>query len=45
VKTLQGDILAKDVDVSMFIDIIGRPLTPATFAGVDRRMYRQAFMC
>jgi hypothetical protein len=44
VKVLQGDMPAKDVDVSVFIDIIGRPLTPVSFAGADRRMYRRAFI-
>jgi hypothetical protein len=42
VKVLQGDMPAKDVDVSVFIDIIGRPLTPVSFAGVARRTYRRA---
>src|ERR1700730_2340435 len=43
VKVLQGDIPAKGADVSVFIDIIGMPLTPLSFAGVARRNYRQAF--
>lgn len=29
-------------DVSVFIDIIGMPLTPVSFAGVDRRAFRRA---
>ncbi len=29
-------------DVSVFIDVIGMPLTPVSFAGVDRRAYRRA---
>jgi hypothetical protein len=30
-------------DVSVFIDIIGRPLTPFSYAGVARRSYRRAY--
>jgi hypothetical protein len=46
---LQGDSLTYTVkvlqgaDVSVFIDIIGMPLTPLSFAGVARRNYRRAF--
>jgi hypothetical protein len=43
VKVLQGEIPAKAADVSVFIDIIGRPLSPVSFAGVARRGYRRAF--
>jgi hypothetical protein len=43
VKVLQGDVPAKADDVSVFIDIIGRPLTPFSFAGVARRSYRRAY--
>jgi len=43
VKVLQGEMPAKAADVSVFIDIIGRPLTPFSFAGVARRSYRRAF--
>jgi hypothetical protein len=43
VKVLQGNIPAKGADVSVFIDIIGMPLTPLSFAGVARRNYRRAF--
>jgi hypothetical protein len=43
VKVLQGDIPATGADVSVFIDIIGMPLTPLSFAGVARRNYRRAF--
>jgi hypothetical protein len=43
VKVLQGDMPAKGADVSMFIDIIGMPLTPMSYAGVARRGYRRAF--
>jgi hypothetical protein len=38
VKLLQGELPASGADVSMFIDIIGRPLTPFSFAGVARRL-------
>ncbi len=43
VKVLQGDMPAKGSEASVFIDIIGRPLTPMSFAGVARRNYRRAF--
>jgi hypothetical protein len=44
VKVLQGDVPAKGADVSVFIDIIGMPLTPLSYAGVARRtMYRRAY--
>jgi hypothetical protein len=43
VKLLQGEMPASGADVSMFIDIIGRPLTPFSSAGVARRSYRRAF--
>ena len=42
VKLLQGDMPAKGADVSAFIDIIGRPWTPVSYAGVARRTYRRA---
>src|SRR5664279_1473420 len=40
VKTLQGEIPEKGTDVSVFIDIIGMPWTPVSYAGVARRSYR-----
>jgi hypothetical protein len=43
VKILQGDMPAAAADVSVFIDIIGRPLTPFSYAGVARRSYRRVF--
>lgn len=43
VKVLQGEMPASGTDVSIFIDIIGRPLTPMSVAGVARRSYRRAF--
>ena len=42
VKVLQGEMPAKGADVSLFIDIIGMPLTPMSYAGVARRGYRRA---
>lgn len=44
VKLLKGDMPATGTDVSVFIDIIGMPMTPLSFAGVRRRTYRRAFM-
>jgi hypothetical protein len=43
VKILQGSMPEKGADVSVFIDIIGMPLTPLSFAGVRRRAYRRAW--
>jgi hypothetical protein len=43
IKVLKGAVPAKADDVSVFIDIIGRPLTPLSFAGVARRSYRRAY--
>jgi hypothetical protein len=43
VKVVQGDMPADGSDVSVFIDIIGMPLTPLSFAGVARRSYRRAY--
>jgi hypothetical protein len=43
VKVLQGEMPPKAADVSVFIDIIGMPLTPVSYAGVARRSYRRAF--
>lgn len=42
VKVLQGELPAKASDVSVFIDVIGMPLTPVSFAGAARRGYRRA---
>jgi hypothetical protein len=44
VKVLQGDMPAKGADVSIFIDIIGMPRTPLSYAGVARRGYRRAVL-
>jgi hypothetical protein len=37
VQTLEGDLNGGDGAAALFIDIIGRPLTPLSFAGVARR--------
>jgi hypothetical protein len=42
VKVLQGDLPSKGNDVSVFIDVIGMPMTPVSVAGVARRGYRRA---
>jgi hypothetical protein len=43
VKILEGNMPAKGGPVSLFIDIIGMPLTPISYAGVARRTaYRRA---
>ena len=38
VKVLQGDMPAKGSEASVFIDIIGRPLAPMSFAGVAQHL-------
>jgi hypothetical protein len=44
VDTLEGDLNGADGAASVFIDLIGRPLTPMSFAGVARRTaYRGAY--
>jgi hypothetical protein len=42
VKVLEGEMPAKGADASVFIDIIGMPLTPLSFAGARRRAWRRA---
>lgn len=42
VDVIKGDMPAAGTEVAVFIDIIGRPLTPVSFAGVARRNYRRA---
>jgi hypothetical protein len=37
VQTLEGDLAGGDGAAAVFIDIIGRPFTPLSFAGVARR--------
>jgi hypothetical protein len=42
VKVLEGKIPASAGMASLFIDIIGMPLTPLSYAGARRRMWRRA---
>lgn len=42
VKILEGDMPESGSDVSVFIDVIGMPLTPMSYAGVARRSFRRA---
>jgi len=42
VKILEGKIPAEGGLASLFIDIIGMPLTPVSYAGARRRMWRRA---
>ena len=41
VDVLEGKPPATGGAASLFIDIIGRPLTPISFAGANRRMWRR----
>lgn len=43
VDLLEGDLTGADGAAAVFIDIIGRPLTPRSFAGAARRGYRGAW--
>lgn len=43
VRVLEGEMPAKGGPVTLFIDVIGMPLTPLSYAGVARRDYRRAF--
>jgi hypothetical protein len=42
VKIFDGEMPVTGENVSVFIDIIGMPLTPLSVAGVDRRAFRRA---
>ena len=42
VKIIDGDMPVLGENVSVFIDIIGMPLTPLSVAGVNRRAFRRA---
>jgi hypothetical protein len=42
VEILDGDMPASGGPSSLFIDVIGRPLTPMSVAGVRRRGRRRA---
>jgi hypothetical protein len=44
VKIVSGDMPESGSDVSVFIDIIGMPLTPLSYAGVARRSFRRAVL-
>ena len=44
VKLVGGTMPTTGAEVSVFIDIIGMPMTPLSFAGARRRTYRRAFM-
>ena len=44
VKIVSGDMPEKGADISVFIDIIGMPLTPVSYAGVARRSFRRAVL-
>jgi hypothetical protein len=43
VRLLEGDLAGADGPAAVFIDIIGMPLTPLSFAGVARRAARRAY--
>jgi hypothetical protein len=42
VDPVQGEIPLMGAQVSVFIDVIGMPLTPVSYAGVARRSFRRA---
>ena len=42
VKVLQGELPTTGAEVSVFIDVVGMPLTPVSVAGVARRSYARA---
>lgn len=42
VEVLEGTPPASAGAASLFIDIIGMPLTPISFAGAGRRMWRRS---
>ena len=44
VKIISGDMPVEGDDVSIFIDVIGMPLTPVSIAGARRRAYRRAVL-
>ena len=43
VRPLEGDIAGANGPASVFVDIIGLPFTPLSFAGVARRTARRAY--
>lgn len=42
IEVVDGDIPANGNNISVFIDIIGMPVTPVSYAGVARRTYTRA---
>jgi hypothetical protein len=42
VRVLEGDLTGADGPASVFVDIIGLPFTPLSYAGVARRTARRA---
>jgi hypothetical protein len=43
VQVLEGELVGADGPAAIFIDIIGMPLTPMSYAGVARRTARRAY--
>ena len=43
VQPIEGRLPPSAADVSVFIDIIGMPWTPLSYAGVARRSFRRAY--
>ena len=43
VRVLEGSLSGSDGPASVFIDIIGMPFTPLSFAGAARRSARRAY--
>ena len=43
VRVLEGDLAGAEGPASVFVDIIGLPFTPLSFAGVARRTARRAY--
>ena len=43
VRVLEGDLTGADGPASVFVDIIGLPFTPLSYAGVARRTARRAY--
>jgi hypothetical protein len=43
VRVLEGDLMGADGPASVFVDIIGLPFTPLSYAGVARRAARRAY--
>jgi hypothetical protein len=41
---IDGELPERGSEVSVFIDIIGMPLTPLSYAGVARRSFRRAVL-